>query len=337
LYEGKSEAHDLIKPRVLGYSHFFNWINKKFNRGGGNLIKNNYELRYGFPPIFKFVRELISSRADVVVIKNIVNAYSLLSLILAKCLLKKVVFMVQIDKHRPKPRSWSVALVWWLLGAKSVTPLLGDVKHPNYNSSLIYIPFAHPAEEFNKTYFKNNKINLICVGKYQERKNQLSLVKAAEKLKDKYPLYIILVGQDDELVYTRELKDYIFTHHLSGMVSLEVNVPWREMPKRYIESDVFVLPSYHEPASYSIIEAMSYRLPVLSSRENGTSCYVSEGVNGYTFAAKNLEELTNKLERVVQDRERLKVMGEASFRIIKEKHSPEAFYREFMDVVGFNI
>ena len=116
LYKGVSEMHDLVNPKVLGYSKLFTWWNNWRNPGGGRVIKTQYELRCGFPPIFTFLNLLIKSKADVLIIKDIVTSYSLLALIFGFLLRKKMIVWNHIAKHRKKRRSGSVYWLWRIFG-----------------------------------------------------------------------------------------------------------------------------------------------------------------------------------------------------------------------------
>lgn len=328
LYEGQSEGHHGVSHEVLGYSSWFSVFNRWFNGRRGRL-KNRFELRWGWPPLGMFFRLLRHERPDVLLIKNIDSVFSLLGFLYGLLWGKRVVFLVQIEKYRAKPRSWSVALAGWL-GAVSITPILGDVKYPNYNSSLLYLPFVHPVVSYEKRWFQGEVINILMVGKFQKRKDQKLLLRALALLKNRYAWRLTLIGEDDDAAYTQELKDYLRAQQLENLVYIHSNIPWSEMPEWYKRSDLFVLPSYGEPAAYSILEAMSYQLPVISSDQNGTRCYIKEGANGFIFKAHDEVDLARKLDLIMTNRERLTKMGRGSYHLVVQNHSPAEFARQLV-------
>ncbi len=51
-----------------------------------------------------------------------------------------------------------------------------------------------------------------------------------------------------------------------------------DMPSFYGSSDIFVLPSFYDACSNSVLEALACGLPVISSRDNGSSYFLSENM-----------------------------------------------------------
>ena len=105
------------------------------------------------------------------------------------------------------------------------------------------------------------------------------------------------------------------------------------MQTEYRWADLYVLPSVREPAAVSLLEAMSFGLPVISSTQNGTRCYIVQGENGAIFPAGDVEALTRALEGILRSREQLEKMGQRSLAFVKERHAPEVTYQQFMKVV----
>ena len=334
LYQGVSEMHDLVKPISLGYSSIFKWWNGWCNREGGKLIKTQYELRYGFPPVFYFLNLLIKSKANVLIIKDITTSYSILALFSGFLLRKRMIVFTQIPKYRKQRRSGSIKWLWRLFGVYAITPVLGDKIYKNENDNLIYLPFIVPVDKKPRSYFKSEgRITILCVGKFQERKNQLLLLQAVNKLKNNFSLKLLLIGQDDEVDYFSKIRTYIIKHKLESIVEILNNVPWNKMDDYYRNSDVFVLPSYNEAASYSLVEAMSYGLPVLCSNDNGTQFYINQNKNGFVFDSFKVEDLTEKLSQIVSDKNKLIEMGETSKYLIKSFHQPDYFYQKLMELI----
>ncbi len=311
LYEGKSESHDLVKPIIIGREIFW-------------------------PILFvKVMKYLWLNNPDVLIIKDIVTPYSLIALTLGRLFHKKMLVMTQIPKFRAQSRSGAVRWLWSFFRTYAITPVLGEVMFSNKNKNLIYLPFIIPV---NKTLSRvdsaNEIITILCVGKFQARKNQLLLIKAVQQLRDDYNLKLILSGQEDEVEYLNQLKSYIKEHELESVVKIIHHRPWDQMVDLYNQSDLFVLPSYSEPASYSILEAMSYSLPVVSSDDNGTQWYIKPGQNGWVFKSNDLGDLTEKLKLLFGDRSQLKRMGEKSLVLVAENHNPETFYQKLMEIIN---
>ena len=75
---------------------------------------------------------------------------------------------------------------------------------------------------------------------------------------------------------------------------------------------------------------MSYSLPVIVSDTNGTACYVEEGVTGLWFQDCREEDLLEKMDEMLKDRNRMLQMGAAGYRAVAEKYNFETYYETIM-------
>lgn len=327
LYQGKSEDYSAVEPHVLGYA----W----FRRQDKRVMKSNFEMRYAHPGFFKLFLEIKKNNPDAVIIKNIQSWFSIQSLLIAKILGKKIIILLQLPKYRPKAKSWSVDWVGRLFGAQVLTPILGDQQYPNKNSNLHYVPFVIEAPEFIKKYNLDNKINIVCVGKIQERKGQIFLLQAVKNLSASMPdkFKVDFYGEEDEPAYLAKLQQYIKNNNLEKVVSWHQAVPHQKLLELYKNYDLFVLPSWSEAAAFSILEAMSAKLPVICTDDNGTKNYIEDGVNGYVVRARNAEDLQAKIQAIVKDRETIQKFGQASFDLAKQKHNLDIFYQALIKIL----
>ena len=175
-----------------------------------------------------------------------------------------------------------------------------------------------------KSYFKNQQINLLCVGKFEERKHHLMLLEVLCEFLPQYPLHLTLVGQvstEYHKNYYKKVQDFIKSQHLEAFVTCHTNCKPESMADFYRTADLFILPSTGEFASISQLEAMSYSLPVIVSDTNGTACYVENGENGYLFKDKDRADLKAKITSVIVDRDNLMRMGSSSYHLVCEKYS----------------
>ena len=110
----------------------------------------------------------------------------------------------------------------------------------------------------------------------------------------------------------QELRAFCTEHALDNVVFTGF-VNQSELPALYAASDVFVLPSEHEPWGLAVNEAMCAGLPVVVSREVGcVADLVRDGVNGYTPAAGDIEGLARALRRLIEDEGLRRRQGQAS-------------------------
>lgn len=335
LYQGKSENHSVVKPVILGYAYFFKLLRKILGFSEDRIMKSNFEMRYAHPSFFKLFFLIKERNPEVVIIKNIQSILSIQSLLIAKFLSKKIVILMQLPKYRAKSKSFSVALVARLFGAKVLTPVLGDRKYKNNNDNLYYLPFVIDVKDFTKQYKKNGNINIICVGKIQERKGQIFLLQAINQLfKQGFTnLRVDFYGEEDESEYLQVLQQYIVANKLQTIVTLNRDLPHQELMSKYEDYDLFVLPSWSESAAFSILEAMSKKLAVICTDDNGTKTYVQTGVNGYIVPARNSLVLQEKILSIIKNDNNLQTFGSASFAQVEKEHNLGIFYQSLLTIL----
>ncbi|MCK5944026.1 MAG: glycosyltransferase, partial [Planctomycetes bacterium] len=79
-----------------------------------------------------------------------------------------------------------------------------------------------------------------------------------------------------------------------------------QLAQALAEIDVLVVPStWHENAPFVVLEARAAGLPVLASRFGGLTEVVRDEVDGELFAPGDHEDLARRLQRLVDEPERL--------------------------------
>jgi glycosyltransferase involved in cell wall biosynthesis len=80
---------------------------------------------------------------------------------------------------------------------------------------------------------------------------------------------------------------------------------------------IFVLNAYWEGLSRVLLEALICKKPIVASKNGGNKEQVFDDINGYTFEAGNIEELAQKLLKILNSN--LKKFGENSKKLAIEK------------------
>ena len=96
-------------------------------------------------------------------------------------------------------------------------------------------------------------------------------------------------------------------------------------------SDVYILPSYHEGLPISILEAMYYQLPVISTPVGGTAEAVQEGVNGFLVTPGDKAALYDRLVKFMVQPDLARTMGVASGRIVS-RYLPDTIFAQLSDI-----
>lgn len=335
-YKGKVEDYTYLKPVVVGYSALF----RAFDYIYINFLKRNdpaaidMKLKLGGPPLFKLAKYIREFKPDVAILRERSMYTICMNVICRYYGVPTILYNQSPIWDRPKKMNLAHKLVWKLTPRYRISPteLIGiDRKGLVKDKYGYFAPFLMepqvPPEE--KTYFADNRINIFCIGKYQERKNHQMMIEAVEELLPKYDLHLTIAGEMSNHFheeYYRKVAAYVKAHKLEDKVTFLMNLDRNAVAGQYKKADVYVLPSTGEPAAFSPLEAMAFSVPAISSSDNGTASYIAHGKTGYVFEDKNKEDLKDKLEKIICDRQGLVKMGAAAYKHVEDNFQFGNYY-----------
>lgn len=168
-----------------------------------------------------------------------------------------------------------------------------------------------------KLSIEKDKIIGVMVGTVCERKGQIDIVYAVQKLKEKYPnddvcIYIV-GGRKNE--YTDEIKALIKEYNLEN--SVKVIMETKDVFPYYRASDYLVFTSYNESYPRVMIEAMLFDLPVITTNVFGIKEQIFEGINGFLFNPGDIENFVEKIHKLISDKELLRKYSQNSAKTAK--------------------
>ena len=189
----------------------------------------------------------------------------------------------------------------------------------------------NPRNEKIKKYL-DGKINLLFVGRIEERKGLIYLLKAFLILKRKYQNLRLIVAGDgperencEKFVRENNLKDVIFLGNVE-----------KELPLLYATCDIFCAPSiFGESFGLVILEAMASGKPVVGFANEGYK-ELMKGKKGEKFLAKpkDFRELAKKIEILIKNEKMRKEMGEWGLKEAKN-YSWERITKRVLDFYQF--
>lgn len=156
---------------------------------------------------------------------------------------------------------------------------------------------------------------LLYVGRLTREKGVPDLIEAFNRLRPRFPnLHLLLVGPDEEgldLLF----RDAPQIHRVGYTQAVE---------EYMAAADVFCLPSYREGFGLVLIEAGAVGLPVVASRIYGITDAVVEGETGLLHQPGDIDDLTRKLESLLEDASLRRALGEAGRRRVSAMFSTES-------------
>lgn len=160
-----------------------------------------------------------------------------------------------------------------------------------------------------------DEIILLFMGRLNKDKGVFDLAKAFTKLVLKHKkIWLLMVGPDEESMHPK-IKT------ICGAAIKKVKfVGYAEAPESFIAAaDLLVLPSYREGFGSSVIEAAACGVPSVCSRIYGLTDAVVDGLTGLLHIPADLEDMTEKIEKLLLDENLRNQMGKAAqMRVVNE-------------------
>lgn len=186
--------------------------------------------------------------------------------------------------------------------------LFKDFKGPK-----VVIPNGIDLEKFNPNSPKiekylDGKINILFVGRLEERKGLIYLLKAYGILQKKFDsLRLIIVGKGNlESEHRKWAKD----HKLENVI-FEGEVTGDKIIPFYATCDIFCSPAiFGESFGIVLLEAMAMGKPVVAFGNRGYKTVLINKGKDFLAKPKDWPGLAQKLEILIQDKEKREKMGE---------------------------
>lgn len=184
----------------------------------------------------------------------------------------------------------------------------------NNKSNVVVIHNGSPLPQQNAVnYSIHSPIRLVMIARFSHQKDQKTLINAVAKL-PKSDYRLTFVGDGETLNTNKKIVSNLNLNKNIKFVGFKDDVS-----KELIENDVYILSTHYEGLPISIIEAMSYGLPILATDVGGNSEMVINNINGFLFSSE--EQLVDKLKYIIKNKNLIKKWGQESFNIFTREYS----------------
>ena len=161
---------------------------------------------------------------------------------------------------------------------------------------------------------EDSKVRLLFMGEIGPRKGVFDLLKAIGTHKDEFKgkIEVRIGGNKNEVQLLTAIKDYNIEKfvHFEGFVSGEKKIELLNW------ANVYVLPSFNEGLPISILEAMSYKMPIISTPVGGIPEVVDDS-NGILVEPGNSEQIYKAILTYVHDAGLIAKQGEESYKKVQ--------------------
>jgi len=171
--------------------------------------------------------------------------------------------------------------------------------------------------------FKDNSV-ILFVGRLQKRKRVDDLLRACSQMESKP--HLIIVGDGPEREHLESLAKQVYPS--AEFIGAKHGA---ELKPYFTEADLFVLPG---TGGLAVQEAMSYGLPIIVAKGDGTQDELVRESNGWQIAPDDYDALVNTMRLALSDAGRLRTMGEESYRSVHEEINLEKMVEVFVQALN---
>lgn len=160
-------------------------------------------------------------------------------------------------------------------------------------------------------------------GRFVRRKGMDLLVDCLKHLPDAY-LWLIGNGEETKSLEARARE--------AGVFDRIRFIGWVDEPIHYIAAaDVFGMPSRHEPLGNLALEAWQAQVPVVSTRSEGPSWYMRDGVDGLLVNIDATKDFAQKLIAIRDDESMAKNLVQGGLERLADWFSREKVVQAYLE------
>ena len=181
-------------------------------------------------------------------------------------------------------------------------------------------------DEFKKyRNIKSKDMNFVFIGRVVKEKGVEELIRAFQKVAEKYPKAKLNIFGEGDLSYYKKTS-----LGCGGVVLHGITL---DPLKALAENQIFVLPSYVEGLSLALIEAAMMGKTIIATDVGGNSEVVINHESGLLVSSKNVEELADRMLYALNNKRDAERMAKNARRRYKDRFDfDEIFRREMIDL-----
>ena len=186
---------------------------------------------------------------------------------------------------------------------------------------------------------RNNVIpHLLFLSNLLISKGVIVLLDALKILKEKeYTFVCQFIGGETAEINAVQFFEEVNKRELSDLVTYVGRKVREEKEAFFRQADIFVFPTYYETFGLVNLEAMEYKLPVISTNEGGIPDIVKDGENGLICEKQNPYSLADCIAKLLDDEELRVKMGSAGHEKFCREFTLDKFENRMRDILNQNL
>ncbi len=178
----------------------------------------------------------------------------------------------------------------------------------------------------------NKNYTVLFLGEIGERKGCFDIPAIISEVKEQIPTVKFIIAGKGTKDAESKFYNLLCKYDVKDCVSMPGWIRNEEKDYTLTYSDLFLLPSYNEGMPMSILDAMGYGLPIVSTDVGGIPQIVINDFNGYTCKPGDISNMSKQIIEILENNELYKNMSKNCYSFAKEKYSLENHVKKLISL-----
>lgn len=313
------------------------------------------------PIIFRWLKTIVkiysnSKKSDLIFVNGLGTETTIANLFIRKKVIRKIVgdpvwervynknlIDESFDDFQENNHGLSISLQKmirnWSINKSNliITPsqhLKNFIDKIGFDKNIFVINNGVNIEQHNKVVLENNIIQLLVVSRLVSQKNIDSIIKAV-KVMENENIILNIVGDGSEI---NNLKLLVKKYELDKKINFIGKIENTKLNEYLNNADIFIQASNYEGLPHSILEAMNFEIPILSTDVGGCSVLLNKGERGYIIPMPVSEvEISEGIRTIINNKNEAKSKAKLAKNYLNQEHNfntnAEIYHEKIKEVV----
>ena len=313
------------------------------------------------PIIFRWLKTIVkiysnSKKSDLIFVNGLGTETTIANLFIRKKVIRKIVgdpvwervynknlIDESFDDFQENNHGLSISLQKmirnWSINKSNliITPsqhLKNFIDKIGFDKNIFVINNGVNIEQHNKVVLENNIIQLLVVSRLVSQKNIDSIIKAV-KVMGNENIILNIVGDGSEI---NNLKLLVKKYELDKKINFIGKIENTKLNEYLKDADIFIQASNYEGLPHSILEAMNFEIPILSTDVGGCSVLLNKGERGYIIPMPVSEvEISEGIREIINNKNEAKSKARLAKNYLNQEHNfntnAEIYHEKIKEVV----
>jgi len=267
--------------------------------------------------------------------------------------LNSTYMMMQKNKHQ-----WHYKFLYHFVDGMSSTSAMTnksiEKNIPIQQHKISLIPYGRSIQQFvaheplrNKIrnqYQAQDKMVIAMLSRLDQEKGNLefaqAFLKLSKSIQEQVQFWIIgeptmaYLDANGQAVYEAQsqaienaITNIVQLNHLENKI---IRIPFQKEYIAYLDAiDVFILPSYNEMYSLSLLDAMLMKKPIIGTNTGGTPEQLGEGERGTLIAARDIDAIAQAVEAIIANKKDAIAKANQAYAWAIQTHAWDATLRKY--------